>query len=836
MNPHRFPLRMLTSAVMLALPIWVHAAGLGKLTVNSALGQPFSAEIELLVDDKSEFDSLKANLASGQAFKDAQVEYASVLSTLQFSVEKRSDGRPVLRLTSNKAVHDPFLDMLIELNWASGRLLREYTVLLDPPGMAVPQTVAPVAVSAPVVKSAATQAPAKATPVKTTPAKVVPTKTAPVKAASMDKPAPQPEPQKAAEPAQPTEPQETVAEEQAALSQTAKSQPTQAAQVNGQASAPIDGFVRVKRGDTLAAIANNLRPAEVSLEEALVGLFRENPQAFDGKNINRLKAGVTLKVPSEKTMESIDAKSANREVRLQAADWQAYRAKLAERVAAEPAPVAEKNPEKQVSTGKITSKVEDKAQAKADSKDVLKLSRNVPPSAATVSSTQVKQTDKAAQDKAAQEKTAAATKLAAEKAAADKAIAEQEERTAREKADKEAAARAAMLEKQIADMQKLAQMKDAAPAVAAPAANGAQTPPLPVAPKVAVNPPVEQAQASWVDSLTANPLYWLGGLAAALLGGVLWWMMAGGRRRKSVAANFDDSLLAGGELSPSSVAATASGGTINTGDTSFLTDFSQAGLAAVDTHDVDPIAEADVYMAYGRDAQAEEILREALAKSPDRHEIRLKLLEIHAARKNVTAFESVAGELYAALGGQTGSIWDKAAELGRSIDPTNALYGGDPNAVVAQPAVETPFVAVKSEMIEPERLENAGAVLDFNLDLSASEPDKPENVPVLRPEDPVTIGHSLDFDLSGLDIKVPDNAPANTPAPMSAGSMDFSGLDLNLEDMGDDDMDEVATKLDLARAYLEMGDKEGAREILQEVLNEGNDSQKTDARSIMGGL
>lgn len=832
MNSHRFPLRMLASAVMLALPIWAQAAGLGKLTVNSALGQPFSAEIELLVDDKNEFDSLKANLASGQAFKDAQVEYAAVLSALQFSVEKRLDGRPILKLTSNKAIHDPFLDMLIELSWASGRLLREYTVLLDPPGMTVPQTVAPVAVSAPVVKPATAQTSAKTTPVKTVPAKAASTKTAPVKAASMDKPAPQPEPQKAAEPAQPTEPQETIAEEQAALSQAAKPQPTQSAQADGQVATPVDSFVRVKRGDTLGGIAKNLRPAEVNLEKVLVSLFRENPQAFDGKNINRLKAGITLKIPSEKTMGDIDAKSANREVRLHAADWQAYRAKLAERVAAEPAPVAKPSPEKQVSTGKITSKVEDQAQPKADSKDVLKLSRNVPPPAATVSTTPVKQTDKAAQDKAAQEKAAAATRLAAEKAAADKAIAEQEERTARERADQEAATRAAMLEKQIADMQKLAQMKDAAPA-----ATDAQTPPLSVAPKVAVNPPVGQAQASWVDSLTANPLYWLGGLAAALLGGVLWWMMAGGRRRKSMVANFDDSLLAGGELSPNSVTATASGGTINTGDTSFLTDFSQAGLAAVDTHDVDPIAEADVYMAYGRDAQAEEILHEALAKSPDRHEIRLKLLEIHAARKNLIAFESVAGELYAALGGQTGSIWDKAAELGRSIDPTNALYGGNPKVVAAQPVVEMPFAAVKNETIEPVKLEKAGAVLDFNLDISATEPTRPDNVPVLRPEDPVTLGHSLDFDLSGLDINVPDNAPANTHATMSAGNMDFSGLDLNLEDMGgDDDMDEVATKLDLARAYLEMGDKEGAREILQEVLNEGSDSQKTDARSIMGGL
>lgn len=841
MNSHRFPLRMLTSAVMLALPVWAHAAGLGKLTVNSALGQPLSAEIELLADEKSELDSLKANLASGQAFKDAQIEYAAVLSTLQFSVEKRPDGRPVLKVTSSRAVHDPFLDMLIELNWASGRLLREYTVLLDPPGIAVPQTVAPVAVSAPVVKAA--QPTTTPTPVaKPAAKKAAPVKTAPVKSEQAAKPAPEPEPQKAAEPAQPAEPQETVAEEQAALSQAAKMQ-SGTAQAKDPAAAHVDSFVRVKRGDTLAAIANNLRPAEVSLEEALVGLFRENPQAFDGENMNRLKAGVTLKVPSEQTMVGIDAKSANREVRLQAADWQAYRAKLGERIAAEPAPEAAQKPEKQVTTGKITSKVEDKAQPKAESKDVLKLSRTVAPPAATVSSAPVKQADKAAQ-----ERTAAAAKLAAEKAAAEKAaqekaaqakaIAEQEERTAQAKAEKEAAERAAMLEKQIADMQKLAQMKDAVPAD-----KGAQTPPAAVAPKVAVAPPVTQPQASWYDSLKENPLYWLGGLAIAALGGVLWWMMAGGRRRKSAAANFDDSLLAGGDLSPSTVAGSASGGTVNTGDTSFLTDFSQAGLAAVDTHDVDPIAEADVYMAYGRDAQAEEILREALAKAPDRHEIRLKLLEIHAARKNLAAFESVAGDLYAALGGQTDSVWDKATELGRSIDPGNPLYGGDPGAsaavAAAEPVVEMPiFESEKTEAVKPESLENPGGVLDFNLDLSADEtPAKPENVPVLRAEEPITIGQSLDFDLSGLDIKVPDSTPMNESAPASIGSMDFSGLDLNLEDMGDgDDMDEVATKLDLARAYLEMGDKEGAREILQEVLNEGSDSQKTDARSIMGGL
>ena len=134
--------------------------------------------------------------------------------------------------------------------------------------------------------------------------------------------------------------------------------------------------------------------------------------------------------------------------------------------------------------------------------------------------------------------------------------------------------------------------------------------------------------------------------------------------------------MTGGDVRPNTVIGAASGGSVNTGDTSFLTDFSQAGLGTIDTHDVDPIAEAEVYMAYGRDAQAEEILKEAISKNPDRHEVRVKLLEIYAARRNTTAFESVAGELYAALGSKSSPLWDKACEMGRSIDPTNPLYGG----------------------------------------------------------------------------------------------------------------------------------------------------------------
>lgn len=776
MKLHRLTAQLVVGA-MLTLPLWVYAAGLGKLTVKSALGQPLSAEIELLVANKAELDSLNASLASGQAYKDAQIEFAPVLSTLQFQIAKRTDGRPVLKVTSSKPVNEPFVDMLVELNWASGRLLREYTVLLDPPGMAVPQTVAPVEVRVPETRS---ERPATQVVPKPTAANPFATAVAPAEA------------------------------EKPAAAQEGTRQ---------QSSAAQETSVRVKRGDTLSGVANRVRPASVSLEQALVSLFRENPAAFAGNNMNRLKAGQLLQVPSAEAMASVEAQAARNEVSLHAADWHAYRAKLAAKVAEQPA--QEETAGKTV-VGKITPKVEDQAQPKADAgKDVLKLSR----------------------------------------ADQDKGLAAQEDSAARENALKESGERAAELEKQIQDMQKLAAMKEQEASSASAAEGGQQAPDAEA--KSNTPPPIaDEPQTNWYDELLENPIYWTGGAAIVVLGGLLWWMLAGGqKRRKPAPETASGDIITGGELQPSTVqGAEARGGVVNTGDTSFLTDFSQAGLAEIDTHDVDPIAEADVYMAYGRDAQAEEILKEALTKTPDRHEIRLKLLEIYAARKNVTSFETVAGELYAALGGQTGAIWDKAAAMGRSIDPHNPLYGG--TAVPAKAAAAGEVLAAaepaRADAVKPQpSAAEADATMEFSTEPHAPEvaglakeraPEPPVqeieldfSVPEVedKPATPAPAEekqeHTLDFDLSGFDLKIPEQAAApETPKP---GTMDFSGLDLDLTGASEEeDLDEVATKLDLARAYLEMGDKEGAREILQEVVAEGTEKQKNDAQSIMATL
>ncbi|HJX58655.1 MAG TPA: FimV/HubP family polar landmark protein, partial [Thiobacillus sp.] len=682
----------------------------------------------------------------------------------------------------------PFIDMLVELNWASGRLVREYTMLLDPPGMGGVQTVAPVAVA--------------------------PTPTA--------KPAPVAAPQAQAAPAP------AAAVKPAPVPQTA---------------AP--DRVKVKRGDTLTGIASRVRPEGVSLEQTLLGLYRENDQAFAG-NMNRLKAGKTLKVPSVEKVAAIPQREAVRELRLQAEDWRAYRQKLAGAVSAAPAAKAAVD---QASSGKITPKVEDRAKPAPEAQqDVLKLSKLTPPAGG-----------KADEARTLQEKLRA----------------QEEDATARENALRESDQRVATLEKQIQDMQKLVEMKEraqaeapvAAPAVpAVPAA--AASAPAPAAPAVVAPPAVPESEPAdrWYDPLLASPLYWGGGLAALGLGGVLWWMLAGGGRRKRSGAALDDSLITGGDIQPNTVIGDASGGSVNTGDTSFLTDFSQAGLGTIDTHDVDPIAEAEVYMAYGRDAQAEEILKEAINNNPDRHEIRVKLLEIYAARHNTATFEAVAGELYAALGSKSSPLWDKACEMGRSIDPTNPLYGGVQSSAAPAAAVAT-VAATAAVAGGAVTFADEPAPAPLEID-AAPEPElEPEVVAASGPLEFESAGHVLNFDTQpeagvapeagyvemdplGLDFDLPDldlPATADDTLKLDLGldedngpdsKFDFSGLDLDLGEAGGNELelDEVGTKLDLARAYVEMGDKEGAREILNEVLAEGSDKQKADAKGMLSSL
>lgn len=725
----------LIATAIASIPSSAFALGAGPINVFSGLGQPLRAEVPLSATPQ-ELQSLSARIAPPDAFRQANIPYSSALSQLRVSVDN-SGSKPVLRISSDRPVNEPFIDLLLEFSWDSGRLVREYTFLLDPVALAPAQPA-----------SVQTQAPSRVAPAA------------------------------AARPA-------TVA-----------------------------GGYRVQRGDTLRRIADENRPADVTLDQMLIALARENPAAFDGGNINRMRAGAILNMPSADQVRAIDKSEARREVVAQAADFEAYRRRLAGAAAASP---ATSDAPAQASEGKITPRVEETA-APASSADRVQVSR-------------------AADDGAG---------ATGDAARADRLRALEEDLVARDRALDEANQRLVELERSIRDLQKLIELKSEqltqlqqqagtgapppaaagqapapaagtgtatetpAPAAAAPAqtppaeapaAVAAPTPaaeapaaapaPTPAtapdeakaepkkpapAPKPAPRKPVQPVepppQPSFVDELLSDPtMLAAGGGVLALLLGYAGFKLR--QRRKPV----DGAGLAPNSMSevptgPNSVFGVTGGQSVDTSNSSVLqTDFSQSGLSSIDTDEgVDPVAEADVYMAYGRDAQAEEILVDALKADPSRLAIYLKLLELYAARKSATQFETVAADLYSRSGGH-GAEWTKAAALGREIDPDNPLYAedrGDATEAGAQAASKAGAQGTGG-MGGAVAAGTAGAAA-LATGLAGVEKDVVSE-PVVEAEQGLD---ALDFDLPDLEPSAPaDVSAASSPvsdAPTSSES------------------------------------------------------------------
>ncbi|MCE7876778.1 MAG: hypothetical protein DYH14_05495 [Betaproteobacteria bacterium PRO3] len=392
------------------------------------------------------------------------------------------------------------------------------------------------------------------------------------------------------------------------------------------------------------------------------------------------------------------------------------------------------------------------------------------------------------------------------------------------------------------------------------------------------------------------------------------------RRRKTT--KFEDSIISGTDIKTNTVFGSTGGGVVNTGDNSLGSDFSREGLGNIDTDEVDPIAEAEVYLAYGRDAQAEEILKDALKKDPQRQEIYLKLLEIHAQHNKPSAFETVASELYAVSQGQ-GEVWHKAVGIGRQLDPSNPMFaeGGSPASRPARVESDTFTVGGDYKPAASKTDKEFDLGLDEEISLtptSGAAPKSETRFEAFTGED--TIVHAqgasthaqgagagvaakvaaagaavaatagaamhglgakaeaahesiadkvkaaadkfdLDFHLDDADKPAPlkpkpEPALATATAAVSgaadklarpAAALELDKLDLSFDpdkatfedptpSVLDGQWHDAATKLDLAKAYQEMGDVEGAREILQEVLHEGDDEQKKEAQAILGKL
>ena len=699
-----FAMKALAGAVASAvlLSSSAYAAGLGRLTVMSSLGQPLRAEIELTSVSAEEANGLVAKLASPDAFRLANIEFNPALLSLRFAIEQRG-GRQIVKITSSQPLNEPFVDMLLELSWESGRLVREYTFLLDPAEL---RTTQPAQVAAP----------------SNTAPRPAPAPTAAAAAPAPDyRPAQRPVPQPAAPRAE--RPASTASE------------------------------YRVKPGDTLGEIATQVKPVDISLDMMLVALYRANPDAFIGKNMNRLKSGRILSVPDSDAIRGTGQGEARGVVVAHAADFNAYRNKLAGQVATS-APT--KAPDAgQSAAGKITARVEERPTAVTESKDKLQLSR-------------------AAQASAEQGKTSAAS---------------EEERIAKDKALAEATARVKELERNVNDLEKLMTVKSKAgveaTAVAAPAAAAVDTPaeaeaapvaaaePAPKPAKPAAAKPRKVEEPSFADMVMDNINYVLAAVGVLLLALV---GIASARRRKQVAdpGPTEPSILGAPTDQAHSMFAEPGGQSVDTNNSVFNSSFAPSA-SQLDTNEVDPIAEADVYIAYGRDAQAEEILKEALRSHPERNPVRLKLLEIYAARKDQRAFEAQASEMYGITKGQ-GDDWAQAAALGLTLDALNPLYagaaGGD--AVAPAPSAEErgQQAILSQELHDALNAEEAkDSTMDFDLGLAdAQQAPKADEAPapIVAAAAPAE-DHSLDFDLGGLSF---EPISQNDPIPMAGPAGD----------------------------------------------------------------
>ncbi|MBB6091566.1 pilus assembly protein FimV [Povalibacter uvarum] len=274
--------RLLLTGALLS-PAISYALGLGEIRLNSALNQPFDADIEVIAPTREELAELRVTLASNELFSRYGIDRPAYLSSFEFAVSRTRDGNVTIKVTSNRSVTEPFVTLLVEANWGRGRLLREYTVLLDPPVFTPSQPEANKPVTAP---QAGAQPEGR---IERTPA---PEQTRPVP------------------------PPEAVSEE-----------PTPAATPSA-APESISGTYEVQRNDTLSQIARRVNPGASggAQNQTMIALFRANPEAFAG-NINRLKAGSVLRVPDLAEIDTISRSEASAEVAQQQQAWSsAFRA------------------------------------------------------------------------------------------------------------------------------------------------------------------------------------------------------------------------------------------------------------------------------------------------------------------------------------------------------------------------------------------------------------------------------------------------------------------------------------------------------------------------------
>jgi len=847
------------AVVSLLAPAGAHPLGIGGIKLHSALNQNLNAEIPLVLSAGEKAEDVKVSLAPPDKFDEAGVPWSAFLAKIKF---ERSGN--VIRLSSREALKEPFLDFLLEVSWPKGTVYRQFTVLVDPPATYRKATI-PV----------------------TTP---------------VESYAPEPE----------------YAPQREPVSRP-KARPQRSA-VNASEYGPT------RPNDTLWKVAKRTnRYGDVSAEQMMIALYKANPGAFYKENVNALMAGKTLKIPAKEAIVQLSRKQAITEFNRQAEAWKNRELSVPTETAPEVAVAKESTVDKQLILAAPTeATVADKA----------------------VIAPGTEQT--ATEAKAAPEKPAADAEKATP--APDTAG---EEGAAQPAADAATQNRLAALETQLAEMQKMLALKDeqlsalqgqsqTMPAVesSAPAVQPRTTD------KVEATRPVIQPEAQLQPKPVEKPAvqpepasdntYYLGvggaGVGILALLGWFWWRKRKAEEETDTESMFASSMLnikkAEDNYATSNVDVHTGYGVEAVGESSFLSEFTPSDFDAFDTSqsEIDPISEADVYLAYGRYQQAEELIRQAIKDQPDRDECKLKLLEIFYANENKAGFETYAQELAQAGKKDQLDFWSKVAEMGSELCPDSALFSsgehghvsedesadifsaagqsGDKDEGTRDEMTFAAFGADLNEDFDKEVSDQQSKEMEFDLssfeveddlrdadeqrnndaidfDLSSFESDSTESEDIVRADAEETQDdfESFNFDLPStkqkdsklsdeLDLSEIENADegfetidfkddssfdlsANADSLSLDTDFDFN-FDFNTNGAGKTaseseesaesgfsdltDMDELETKLDLAKAYIDMGDTESAQSIAEEVLANGSAEQKKMAEAILDEL
>lgn len=895
---------MLRSLIGLALIISLSfstaasALSVGEIELSSALNQPFNADVALTASKPEEIETVKVSLASQEAFDNYGLGRPEFLSDIRFSVRRTGASDAVLELRGSLPVLEPFLTLLVKFSWSSGNLLREYTVLLDPPVFDTVVNGAPVeeaVISAPM---------SAATPEANSQAGIMSAAAAPVVPASSA--------QKRSAPA------------------TVNRQP----QYSGETYGPI------RNGQSLWAIADRVRGGtDASVNQMMVALFRANPEAFMG-NINRLNAGSILRVPSA-PMEGLSRSEATAEVFAQKEAWRSGgTVSPPAQTPAQPAQLKLVAPSASNANGDGVAAPGVAEGSGSQSGEIAALRDGLEEAQRLL---QVRDAElQALQQRLAElegsllaeggiDDSAMVEELPIDELADDgEVVADMDATGLVDEADVEVeeVVEEVPAETTVVTSSKSGgsvidtvlgvlgniwlwiglavvvvvglvffRSKKAAPAIGSLFDEDDMAP----AAREDRGAPIAQALPEGFEPSSFNPSMVVEeSLAEEFLNGPV---------------DSSESALDGDAETASSNSSSglAQSGDLNDDKTPF--ENTVGSETTINLDNSDPIAQADFHLAYGLYDQAADILVKALEDEPENKIARVKLLEVYFVWENEQGFIGEARKLHQQVGGEANSDWNKVVIMGKQICPEDPLFEGQSEGVGGSQILDIALDSTPaSDQLDMNLGEAADEGLDldfgndgdfqyegetFDFDVGANDAPTMETPTIEAPgsesptmempgsesptmetptiEMPTASSDSasislddLGIDLGDLDELLGDDDLAATqnnlredPAAdesdvvdptltMLAGKIDISVTSLEdsddaydasantetlaIDSVEDGDDSDIGTKLDLARAYIEMSDPEGARSILSEVLEEGDSSEQDEARRLLEQL